>query len=42
MGDYQGRLTDKVFLLLFLQKKKDFFFVKKEQKTFVCLGARLQ
>jgi len=30
---------DKVFLLLFVHKKKAFFFVNKKQKTFACLGA---
>jgi len=40
MGHYQGRLTDKVFLLLFRQKKKDFFFARKKQETFVCWVAR--
>jgi hypothetical protein len=40
MGHYQGGLADKVFLFLFRQKKKDFFFAKKKQKTFVGWVAR--
>jgi hypothetical protein len=38
-GDWPTTLgTRQSFLVLFFKKEQNFFFVKKKQETFVCLG----